>query len=145
MFKNILVPTDGSPTAEKAGAAAVRFAKETGAGIVAISVVEPHPSPLLSDSEFFGATHAVADKAHDLAKEHVQKIAALAASENLPCETVAVHSPRPDTEILKTAQQFNCDLIFMGSHGHKGVSGLFAGSVTQKVLLHSPIPVLVYR
>jgi nucleotide-binding universal stress UspA family protein len=146
MFKIILVPTDGSPPAEKASAAAVRFAKETGARIVAISVAEPHPSALLSDSEFFGSTtHAFAEKAHDLAREHVQKVATLAASENVPCETVAVHSPRPDAEILKAAQQHNCDLIFMGSHGHKGLTGLFVGSVTQKVLLHSPIPVLVYR
>ncbi|MES2534854.1 MAG: universal stress protein [Pseudomonadota bacterium] len=146
MFKTILVPTDGSPLAEKAVAAAVQFARQVGAKIVGISVAEPHPSALLSDSDFFGSTsHAAAEKAHDLAREHVQKIADAAAVEHVPCETVSMHSSRPDEEIIKTAQQHHCDLIFMGSHGRKGLSALFAGSVTQKVLAHSTIPVLVHR
>jgi len=38
-----------------------------------------------------------------------------------------------------------CDVIFMASHGRRGVAGLFMGSVTQKVLTHCKIPVLVYR
>jgi nucleotide-binding universal stress UspA family protein len=145
MFKTILVPTDGSPLADKAVSAAVKFAKESGARIIGISVAEPHPSPLLSDSDFFGSTHAYSAKAHDLAKEHVQKLAAAASAENVPCESIAVHSARPDEEIIKTAKTYNCDLIFMSSHGHKGLTGLFVGSVTQKVLAHSPVPILVYR
>ncbi|MDB5841582.1 MAG: universal stress protein [Herminiimonas sp.] len=145
MFKTILVPTDGSPLAEKAAAAAIQFAKEGGAKIIAISVAEPHPSPLLSDSEFFGSTHPSSTTAHDLAKEFVQKLADAARIENVPCETIAIHSVRPDEEIIKAAKKYNSDLIFMGSHGHKGLTGLFVGSVTQKVLAHSPVPVLVYR
>jgi nucleotide-binding universal stress UspA family protein len=145
MFKTILVPTDGSPPADKAAAAAVKFAKETGGKIIGISVAEPHPSALLSDSDFFGSTHDFQQKAHDLAEGNVEKIAAAARAENVPCETIAVHSARPDQEILDTAKKYNCDLIFMASHGRKGLTGLFVGGETQKVLAHSTIPVLVFR
>lgn len=145
MFKTILVPTDGSPAADKAVIAAVKMAKENGARIVGISVSEPHPSALLSDSEFFGSTHAPAEKAHDLAKEYAQRITEAAKSENVPCETLAMHSSSPENEILETAKKYHCDLIFLPPHGPKHWTGSLLDSQSQKVLAHSPISVLVYR
>jgi len=47
--------------------------------------------------------------------------------------------------IISTAEQKQCDLIFMASHGRLGITSLLLGSETQKVLTHSKIPVLVYR
>jgi nucleotide-binding universal stress UspA family protein len=47
--------------------------------------------------------------------------------------------------IIDTATQKGCDLIFMASHGRKGISGFVLGSETYKVLSHSKIPVLVCR
>lgn len=145
MFKTILVPTDGSPRSEKAVNAAVRFAKEINGKIIGISIAEPHPSPLLSDSEFFGTTHKVDKNPHDLALEHVQKVAEAAAAEGVPCETVFVHSLNPHEEILKAAGKYNCDLVFMAPYGKKGWTGLFLDSETQQVLLHATIPVLVFH
>jgi nucleotide-binding universal stress UspA family protein len=52
---------------------------------------------------------------------------------------------QPYEEIVKTAQDFMCDVIFQASHGRRGMSGFLLGSETQKVLTHSKIPVLVYR
>ena len=51
----------------------------------------------------------------------------------------------PYTAIIDAATSADCDLIFMASHGRRGISGLLLGSETQKVLTHSKIPVLVYR
>jgi nucleotide-binding universal stress UspA family protein len=144
MFKTILVPTDGSPSSVAAIGAAVTLAKELGSKIIGISVAEPHPSALLSDSDFFGMTHAFNAKAHDLAKEHVQKIAEAASALQVPFETIAVHSFRPYEEILNAAKTYHCDLIFMAARGRRGLTGLFVGRETQKVLAHSTIPVLVY-
>ncbi|MDB5729612.1 MAG: universal stress protein [Noviherbaspirillum sp.] len=144
MFNTILVPTDGSPASLAAIDAAVKLAKELGSKIIGISVAEPHPSALLSDSDFFGTTHAYNAKAHDLAQEHVQKIAAAAGALQVPCETIAVHSFKPDEEILDAAKKYHCDLIFMAARGRRGWTGLFVGRETQKVLAHSTIPVLVY-
>jgi nucleotide-binding universal stress UspA family protein len=47
--------------------------------------------------------------------------------------------------IIQAADTQGCDLIFMASHGRRGVSALLLGSETNKVLTHSKIPVLVYR
>ncbi len=47
--------------------------------------------------------------------------------------------------IVDAAKRRNCDAIFIASHGRRGLSALVLGSVTQKVLAHSKIPVLVFR
>ena len=51
----------------------------------------------------------------------------------------------PDEEIISAAEKHHCDAIFMASHGRSGLSRLFLGSKTQRVLAHSTIPVLVLR
>jgi len=51
----------------------------------------------------------------------------------------------PYEGIIATAKKRKCDVIFMASHGLRGLSKLIMGSVTQKVLAHSSIPVVVYR
>jgi nucleotide-binding universal stress UspA family protein len=51
----------------------------------------------------------------------------------------------PYKGIIDAAKKHKCDVIFMASHGRRGVSGLLMGSVTQKVLTHCKIPVLVFR
>jgi nucleotide-binding universal stress UspA family protein len=56
-----------------------------------------------------------------------------------------VASDYPHEAIIRTAKKKKCDLIIMASHGRRGVSGLLLGSVAQKVLTHSKIPVLVVR
>jgi nucleotide-binding universal stress UspA family protein len=51
----------------------------------------------------------------------------------------------PAQEILKAADKTKADLIVMGSHGHGAIGSLLLGSVTQKVLAHAKVPVLVVR
>ena len=47
--------------------------------------------------------------------------------------------------IIDAAKNRKCDVIFIASHGRRGLSKLIMGSVTQQVLTHSKIPVVVYR
>jgi nucleotide-binding universal stress UspA family protein len=61
------------------------------------------------------------------------------------CETVHVIHDHPYQAIIDTAANAGCDLVFMASHGRRGVSALLLGSETTKVLTHSKIPVLVWR
>jgi nucleotide-binding universal stress UspA family protein len=56
-----------------------------------------------------------------------------------------VVAEQPYTGIIETANAQACDLIFMASHGRKGIAGLILGSQTLKVLTHSKISVLVCR
>jgi nucleotide-binding universal stress UspA family protein len=51
----------------------------------------------------------------------------------------------PHEAIIEAAAHHGCDLIFMASHGRRGLSGLLLGSQTQRVLIRSPLPVLVFR
>jgi nucleotide-binding universal stress UspA family protein len=61
------------------------------------------------------------------------------------CELVHRTSEHPYEEIVNTAQDQGCDVIFQASHGRRGVRALLMGSETNKVLTHTKIPVLVFR
>jgi len=61
------------------------------------------------------------------------------------CECVRVTNDFPADAILAIAKKNKCDLIFMASHGRRGLASVLLGSETQKVLTHSKVPVLVSR
>lgn len=145
MFKTILAPHDGSPLSEKAVHAAIRFAEEYGCKLVVTSVAEPYPYSPLSETAFSDERLVYEDKMRAIAEEHVQKIADVARARNVPVETVVTQSFSPYEEIINAAAKWNCDVIFMASHGRKGMSRLFIGSETQKVLANTTIPVMVFR
>lgn len=145
MFKKILVPTDGSPLAEKAVKAAIEFARSGGASIVAVSVAEPYPYSPIGETAFAPDLAEYEEKALEQAKRNVERVASAAQEASVPCETQTMQSFNPYEEIIKTAEKSGCDVIFMASHGRKGLNRLFVGSETQKVLAHSTLPVLVFR
>lgn len=145
MFKNILVPTDGSELSDKAIRAAIEFAKSNGSRIVALSVAEPYPYSPLADNPFAPDAGAYEEKMKALAQAYVQKVADAAKEAGIATETCVTLSFTPYDEIVKAAAQFHCDVIFMASHGRKGLNKLFIGSETQKVLAHTELPVLVFR
>ena len=61
----------------------------------------------------------------------------------VPCDTIKVKDVQPYQAIIATAADRGCDLIVMASHGRSGLSAVVLGSVTNKVLAHTKIPVLV--
>jgi len=145
MFKTILVPTDGSELSDKPIKAAIEMAQLTDGRIVAMTVAEPYPfTPLYQSAAVADAT-IYEDRMRMVAQGHLQRIADAAREAGVPCETVIAQSFSPFEEIIATARQHGCDVIFMASHGRKGLNRLFIGSETQKVLAHTDIPVLVFR
>lgn len=145
MFKTILVPTDGSALSEQAVDAAIEFARATNGRVVGLSVAEPYPFSALSESALATDAAPYEEKMREVAELHVAKVANAASKAGVSCETTVVQSFSPYEEIINTARKYNCDVIFMSSHGRKGLNKLFVGSETQKVLAHSTIPVLVFR
>ncbi|MGV3654393.1 MAG: universal stress protein [Noviherbaspirillum sp.] len=146
MFKKILVPTDGSALAEKAVAPAIAFAREIGASMVAVAVGEQAGGLTFWDGtgvvpDIQAAEERVRVRTQDL----VDRVASQARAANVPCETLAVLGADPSREIISAAKAHQCDIVFMASHGRGGFNSLLLGSVTQKVLAHSTIPVLIYR
>ncbi len=145
MFKTILVPTDGSTLAEQAIHEAVLFAKESDGYVVGLSVAEPYPFSPMAESSMTQECAHYEDRMMERARRNVQKVAEEARAMKVPCETVVEQSFSPYEKIIDTARNMSCDVIFMASHGRKGLSELLLGSETQKVLAHSTIPVLVIR
>ena len=145
MFKTILVPTDGSERSDKAIANAIDYAQHCKSKIIGISVAEPYPFSPLAESSMAIDPGIYEENVRTLAEQNVKKISEAAKAAGVDCETTTVLSFAPDEEIVSAAKKFNCDVIFMASHGRSGLSRLFLGSKTQKVLAHSTIPVLVLR
>lgn len=144
MFKKILVPTDGTELSAKAIEAAVNVAQRLGAELVGVTVVEPYSYASLSEyrPESFEDYDARMEK---LANERLEKLENAAKAANVAVETIVAKSFSPYEAIIQTAKDRGCDVIFMASHGRRGLNALLLGSETQKVLTHSNIPVMVYR
>lgn len=145
MFKQILLPTDGSELSTRAVLAGVSFAKEIGAQVVGMTAV-PDFHTVTLDADMLESTEDEYLAASETrAGQRLAVVANAAREADVPCNTVLVRSDQPYEAILHTARQQGCDLIIMASHGRRGISGVLLGSETQKVLVHSAIPVMVYR
>ena len=147
MFKHILIPTDGSNVAAKAIDAGVRLAAEMGAKVTGFHAEQPRPLHLHVKG-YSVEKDLIAEldrRSHQFAERCVAQVEDAAKADGVPFEAVVVKSMRPYEAIIRAAQERNCDAIFMASHGHRGLDGLLLGSVTQQVLTHSKIPVLVFR
>ena len=88
-------------------------------------------------------------KHNEQVKKHAANVLGQAADAakqaGVPCDTMQVENARPYQAIIAAASDKGCDLIAMTSHGRGGLSAVVLGSVTNKVLTHTKIPVLVYR
>ena len=147
MFKHILIPTDGSPVSAKAVKAGVAFAKEIGARITGYCALEPIYSQIYGEGYMItGRSLALLEKrARRAAERYVAGIGKAAKAAGVPFQGHISKADSPYAGIIAAARQKHCDLIFMASHGRRGIAGLIMGSVTHKVLTHSRVPVLVYR
>jgi nucleotide-binding universal stress UspA family protein len=147
MFKTILVPTDGSALSKKAMHGAIELAGLASGRIIVVSVAEPYPyRPVTMETAGIPPDQNLyEEQTQKYARMHVEDLAQIAAQAGIPCETRVALSFAPYEEIINAAEACGCDVIVMGSHGHKGLNKLFLGSETQKVLAHTTIPVMVYR
>lgn len=147
MFKQILVPTDGTTLSLRAAKNAVRFAKVDGASITAFyAAPEYHPN-IAGDymPANFVPLSVFEKQIRKTADKYLGQIKKLAAVGGVPCSGVCASSDSPYQAIIKAAKANKCDLIFMASHGRGGIAGLLIGSETNKVLTHCKLPVLVCR
>jgi nucleotide-binding universal stress UspA family protein len=147
MFKRILIPTDGSPLAAKAIKAGVALAKEMGASVTGYYAIEPPPTHIYGEGYLADRklVDELARRSREIAQRSVDEVSDAAKTAGVPCDTVVDKAVQPYKGIIQAAEQQKCDAVFMASHGHRGLTGILLGSVTQQVLTHSKIPVLVFR
>ncbi|MBV2262471.1 MAG: universal stress protein [Thauera sp.] len=147
MFKHILVPTDGSALSDSTVARAISFAKETGARITFFYSQPDFPMPIYGEGALIDPTtpEQFAKSAASEAEAILSKARGAAEAAGVACDSDTAVNEVPYEAIIDAADRHGCDLIFMASHGRRGIAGLLLGSETQKVLTHSKTPVLVYR
>ena len=146
MFKNILIPTDGSELSQRAVRAAVDLAKLHQARITCIHVIPDYHLLIAYEGAFDPVTEErIEEEAKTRAENYLAFVRKCAGDAGVPCEAVCETSDHPYEAILKTAETRGCDLIMMTSHGRKGLAAVLLGSETRKVLTHTRIPVLVMR
>jgi nucleotide-binding universal stress UspA family protein len=144
MFKHILVPVDGSSTAQLAVEKAIGLAKAFGGRVTAIFVIDPYPFTGVGTDFAYG-------QAEYLSAATAEANAAIAAAKTafegagVSVETSVIEAHTAWRGVVQAAESVQADLIVMGSHGRSGLEKLVLGSVTQAVLSHTRLPVLVVR
>lgn len=147
MFKNILIPTDGSKFSEKVVKDGIALAKMFNAKITGVHVT---PTVFILPSDDFAVHDAevlkrIEDANHRAGQRYLKHLETAAHAGGVKYESVLVKEKPAWEGIIDAAQKHHCDLIMMAAHGRTGVKALVLGSETNKVLTHSKIPVLVYR
>jgi nucleotide-binding universal stress UspA family protein len=147
MFKHIMIPTDGSPQSQKAAARGVELAKAVGAKVTAFFAAPPATPVIYRDQLPVGFAQPAE---HDeiikkTAAKHLGFIERVARKAGVRCEGVHVTSDYPAEAILDMVKKKKCDLVVMSTHSKGGLRDMFVGSVTQKVLNQSKVPVMVFQ
>ena len=140
MYKNILLPTDGSELSRMAIRHGVALAKAVGAKVTGLSVVLPAHAPAGAGVAIFSD-----NVQEEAAAEFLAVISHEAHEQGVEAECFYVSGTAPHEEIIAAAQQRGCDLICMASHARTGLSGLLLGSETTSLINGCRIPVLVLR
>lgn len=149
MYKKILLPTDGSKYAEKAGEHAIWIANAALADLVVLSVVDAGYLEALSEQDL---KEKLDESLKKEGKEAVEKFSAQLMDRkchgvcrqnvNLKSE---IKEGNPADVILKTIEEDEIDLVVMGSSGKHGLEKFVYGSVTDKVVRSAKCPVLVIK
>jgi nucleotide-binding universal stress UspA family protein len=139
-LKRILVPVDFSACSTKALQYAAVFAKQFGAEILLLHVVQP---PVYME----GTAVAVAPISEESAREAASmELAQLRGKEVPKLDTkTSVRIGKPYLEIIRAADEMNADFIVIGTHGRSGLARMFLGSTSERVVRHAPCPVMVVR
>jgi len=148
MISNILVATDGSKTAKNSVRYAIDLAKQTGAAVIFLSVIDKSLFVMQSVPAVASPTHLkepIEDFLRQAAEAYIAEAEALCRKGGVESRSV-IRSGHPVEEIVKEAEKSKVDLIIMGAHGTGILKTSLMGSVTFGVMQKdSKIPVLVTR
>lgn len=132
----VLIPTDGSEFSEGAVREGIRLAKNYGAKVIAVFSIEFNPELEAMAPNYIEKVEAEATGILKAVQERASK-------DGVSCSTVLKRGIRTYEEITDEARAAKADAIVMGRRGRTGIKRLLMGSVTAKVIGHSPCDVLV--
>jgi len=143
LLKRILVPIDFSEYSKNALRYAVPFAKQFGAELLLVYVVEPTIYP----SDFAFGQMGVPNLERELrerAKQELERLVKAYIKGTVEVRTM-IRTGKPYLEIVNLAKEETVDLIIIATHGHSGVEHVLFGSTTEKVVRKAPCPVLTLQ
>lgn len=139
MYDDILLPTDGSPGAEAAIGHAMHVANQNDAAIHAVHVLE-----ITEQGDITDDVENNEDDSRTDAEELLKPI--LDTAERAGIETIeAVLKGKAHEKLVAYVEDHDIDLVVMATHGKSGLSRVLLGSTAEKVVRHSPAPVLTVR
>jgi nucleotide-binding universal stress UspA family protein len=146
MFKHILLATDGSSASEHAATMAIELARTHRAKLMVVYVIDPYPYLGMGESNPYGFQAYMSASQKQAALAHARVNALCMQSEpKLEMQARLVEEVSPAIGIVQTANTEGIDLIVVGSHGRSGIARLMLGSVANKVVAESTVPVLIVR
>ena len=146
VYHRILLPTDGSENAKRAGKHAIWIADASGADIIVLNVIEPYYPQISALPNF---SEVVFDELREEGKNAVESFKQdLELNQcNGICKnirlTTKINEGKAYLEILKTIKKENIDLVVIGASGRHGLDRFLLGSVTERVVREANVPVLV--
>jgi nucleotide-binding universal stress UspA family protein len=140
MIERILIPVDFSETAAAAADYGCDLALRLGARVTLLHVFSP--GIIATPDAVFAPTPEELRALANAARTHLLSMAEKLAREGLAVDCVAVEGAVPAETIGDIAERDQADLIVMGTHGRRGVTHLFLGSVAEQLMRHAPCPVL---
>ena len=141
LYDRILVPTDGSEGVERAVRHALDLAAAHDATVHALYVVNTASFGGLPTETSW---ETIDEMLRSDAEEAVETVRRLGDERGVRVETSVVNGA-PNAEIVRYAEREGCDLVVMGTHGRGGIDRLLLGSVAEKVVRASNVPVLTVR
>jgi nucleotide-binding universal stress UspA family protein len=139
--RNILIATDGSENTQRAISYGIEIAKLSGATVHALYVV--NTSPIISDYWTIGKKN-IYEIVKSEGEEAVSEVKKIGEASGVEVKEVVLDG-YPSTAIIDFAENNNIDLIVMGTLGKTGLDKLLIGSVAEKVVRGSKVPVMVVR
>lgn len=135
-FDNLILAADGSEFSEGAVREAIKLASQCEAKLTALTVVEFNP-------EFEALAPDAVEKMESEARAYIDSVKARAEKDGVACDALVRRSISPYEPIVDEAAKLKADAIVMGRRGKTGIKRLLMGSVTARVIGHSPVNVLV--
>lgn len=145
MYKRILVPMDGSPASGQGLREAINLARDQGAEILLLHVVDEWP---VAAGDIAAVNLDAGSKAmREAGAELLKKAEAQVRKAGVSVETALLEElGTPVGEcIVRRAREWPADLIVCGTHGRQGMSRLLLGSSAEYIVRHTPVPVLLVR
>ena len=139
MYSEILVPTDGSPASDAAIEHAIDLADQYGARLHALYVVDG-----AAYSSLEAGAEVVVEALESEGKEATRRVADAAADAGVDCVT-SVTSGTAYQSIHDYVDEHGIDVVVMGTLGRKGLDRYLLGSVTERVVRTTDVPVLTVR